>query len=473
LNSDNWQNHMILHIKAYERRQGSKQHLVWKTATMERGQNHRTNALLLDSPADVVSLNSASMGDYRKVVPAADGAKISILDTDHLWCVGGNASWVWKSFTRGHHPVFMDPHYPNPWGKDTPEYERIRKAMGHTRSCAERLDLAAMSPQAADSAAPSSTRYCLFNSGEEYLVYQPGAGAFRLLLPAGAYRVEWFNTATGEAGPSGTITWRGGKRIFVPPSGEHRVLCVAARKDIGSARANDGESWLQRRLRDRAGARFTVNQEECMAKIRTLLFAGGEIHDYKGCGPLMEDALKETGDFDIAYVEQDLSVLEAPKLDPYDLVVFYYTVGEITDAQKNGLLNFVASGKGFATCHSGADSFRDCPEYRAMVGGYFVTHPHFRSYQVSVVDPEHPITEGLDEFVVEDEQYIVDYDPRVRVLASALWKGTAMPVAWIKPWGKGRVFYLALGHNPDACKHEMFRLLLQRGSKWAGTPPAG
>ena len=35
-------------------------------------------------------------------------------------------------------------------------------------------------------------------------------------------------------------------------------------------------------------------------------------------------------------------------------------------------------------------------------------------------DPEHPITKGLDEFVVEDEQYITDYDPRVHVVASAL-----------------------------------------------------
>jgi len=209
-----------------------------------------------------------------------------------------------------------------------------------------------------------------------------------------------------------------------------------------------------------------------MARIKTLLSAGGEIHDYKGCGAEMADALQAAGDFDLTYVENDLSVLEAPRLDPYDLVAFYYTVGAITDAQKNGLLNFVASGKGFASAHSGADSFRDCPEYQAMLGGHFATHPHFRSYQVSVVDSEHPITQGLTEFMVEDEQYILDYDPRVSVLCSALWKGGAVPVAWTKPWGKGRVFYLALGHNADACRHEMFRLLLQRGAKWAGTPPS-
>ena len=42
-----------------------------------------------------------------------------------------------------------------------------------------------------------------------------------------------------------------------------------------------------------------------------------------------------------------------------------------------------------------ADSFRGCPEYRSMVGGYFTTHPRYRDYQVSIVDNEHEITQVL------------------------------------------------------------------------------
>lgn len=204
-----------------------------------------------------------------------------------------------------------------------------------------------------------------------------------------------------------------------------------------------------------------------MDKIKTLIYAGGEIHDYKGCGQAIREALSLQDNLDITYVEKDLEVLAAPGLDPYEVLVFFHTVGEITDSQKNGLLNWVASGKGYVGIHSAADSFRDCPEYRSFVGGYFVTHPHYRDYQVSVADAEHPITQGLTEFTVRDEQYILDYDPRVHLLASALYKGQAMPVAWTKPWGTGRIFYLALGHDPAACQHETFRLLLQRGTQWA------
>src|SRR5437773_12246465 len=111
----------------------------------------------------------------------------------------------------------------------------------------------------------------------------------------------------------------------------------------------------------------------------------------------------------LTILEEDLEVLT--RLEPYDLLVFHYTIGEITDAQKNGLLNWIASGKAYAGIHSAGDSFRNCPEYRAMVGGHFVTHPHYRDYQVSVSQPEHPIMEGLTEFMVKDEQYILDYDP--------------------------------------------------------------
>lgn len=205
------------------------------------------------------------------------------------------------------------------------------------------------------------------------------------------------------------------------------------------------------------------------AKVKTIFITGGPVHDSKGCGDEVEKVLEATGRFEITRVHEDLSILEAPRLDPYELVIFHYTLGRLTDAQKNGLLNAVASGKGFAGWHSTADSFRECPEYRAMVGGHFVTHPRYREYQVSVVPDSSPIVQGLSEFKVTDEQYILDYDPRVTVLCSALWKGEASPVAWMKTWGKGRVFYLALGHDPKACRDEHFKRLFVRGAHWAAT----
>lgn len=201
--------------------------------------------------------------------------------------------------------------------------------------------------------------------------------------------------------------------------------------------------------------------------IKALLVTGGPIHDGKAIGDIVEAAMKKSGLFAVTRAHEDMDAFLPDRIAPFDLVVFYYTLGEIKEAQKRGLMNHIASGKGYVTFHSGADSFRGDADYRALVGGWFVTHPHYRQYQVSITENESPITKGIDEFMITDEQYILDYDPRVTVLANALFKGKPMPVMWTKPWGKGRVFYLALGHDPKACEQDMFKKLLIRGSQWA------
>ncbi len=203
-----------------------------------------------------------------------------------------------------------------------------------------------------------------------------------------------------------------------------------------------------------------------MNPIKTLVFSGGIIHDGQGCGYEIERILRADSRFDVTRVHEDLSVLESG-LDAYDVIVLYYTRGELSDGQRDGLMKYVASGKGFVGVHSATASFRDCAEFHAMLGGIFTTHPKPRMYQVSVANPENPITHGTEEFFVEDEQYILDYDPRVTVLASALYRGKAEPVAWTKAWGQGRVYYLALGHTPECCRHAQFAPLLINGSVWA------
>jgi len=204
-----------------------------------------------------------------------------------------------------------------------------------------------------------------------------------------------------------------------------------------------------------------------MEQIKVLLFCGGPIHDLRAVGAELESTLAESGRFRVTRVDKDLDIFAGPGLNAYDVVVFYYTFGGLNAEQKRGLLNWVAGGKGLAGVHPAIGLESTPPDYQAFIGGWFLRHPPYRTYQVSVLDEAHPITEGLDEFLVADEQFIMDYDPRVHVLATALYKGAAHPVAWTKPWGKGRVFYLALGHDANACRNEHFKLMLTRGVVWA------
>ena len=63
---------------------------------------------MLASPADWIS--PGSQDGFKDDPPAWDGKKVSLLDTDHVWGIGGNGAWVWKSLVRGHNPLFMDPY---------------------------------------------------------------------------------------------------------------------------------------------------------------------------------------------------------------------------------------------------------------------------------------------------------------------------------------------------------------------------
>jgi len=213
--STEWQYHMIRFIKNEESKH-PKQHLVGMTFQWAKTQNGR-NVDLFRSPADWVSPNDE--GGYKDNPPAGEGQKIILSDTDHLWGVGGDSVWVWKTFLRGLHPIFMDPIE-----RDTPGLVSARPAMGQTRLFAEKVDLAAMKPRND----LSSTGYCLAAEGREYLFYQPATGPFHVFLPAAEYDLEWFNPLENQ-GKTGKALQGGGWIEVVPEFPGPSVLYLRRR----------------------------------------------------------------------------------------------------------------------------------------------------------------------------------------------------------------------------------------------------
>lgn len=208
--STQWQYHMIRFIHEYERAK-PQQHPVGMTFQHEGG----SNQTLFDSPADWIS--PGSDGGYREDPPAADGTKVIIDDTDHLWGIGGNVGWVWKSLCRGLNPIFMDPYDGTILGTDS-QWEPMRQALGHVRAVADRLPLAAMTPHNE----LASTGYCLAQPGAEYLIYAPEGGEVTVDLTAatGELTVEWFYPSTGEAAPSKSVKGEAKRALAAPFAGE-------------------------------------------------------------------------------------------------------------------------------------------------------------------------------------------------------------------------------------------------------------
>jgi len=209
-----WDWWVVNTVREYERTK-PKQHPIGIT-----GHGAERLPSMLASPADWISPGSAD--GFRDDPPAWNTNKVSVLDTDHIWGVGGNVAWAWKSFLRGHNPIFMDPYDGLVLGKPgDASWEPLRRALGHTRRLAERVNLAALTPQS-DLA---STKYCLANRGAEYLVYQPRAGeAFSVELTAGQYRTEWFDVAKGLETGGAPIETAGGAPQFKAPFDGDAVL---------------------------------------------------------------------------------------------------------------------------------------------------------------------------------------------------------------------------------------------------------
>ena len=190
---------------------------------------------------------------------------------------------------------------------------------------------------------------------------------------------------------------------------------------------------------------------------------------------------KTTGKLEITATE-DVSLLNAAELRNYDAVMFY-TTGElpISDQQKQDLLDFVNSGKGFAGVHSATDTFYKWPEYADLIGGWFNGHPWTQSVKIKVADPESPLVRHLaPSFEVRDEIYQFKNfaEGRVRVLlkldtrsvnmnAKGINPGaTEFPLVWVRSYGSGRVFYSALGHFDDVWDMPGVRGMLLEGMLW-------
>ena len=225
-----------------------------------------------------------------------------------------------------------------------------------------------------------------------------------------------------------------------------------------------------------AGSFISMGQAPAKKKKALFVWGGWEGHEPKQCVDIFAPWLAEQG-FDVEISNTLDSYLDAQKMKSLDLIVQVFTMATITGPQEKGLLEAVKSGVGMAGWHGGmADSFRSNVEYEFMVGGQWVAHPGgVIDYEVNITNHNDPITKGLTDFKMHSEQYYMQVDPIIDVLATTIFsdqyapwiKGVAMPVVWKKMYGKGRIFYTSLGHVSADFKVPQAREIVKRGLLWA------
>jgi type 1 glutamine amidotransferase len=214
-----------------------------------------------------------------------------------------------------------------------------------------------------------------------------------------------------------------------------------------------------------------------MSKKVFITWGGWDGHEPEQTAKLFGNLLTAVG-FEVEISNSLEPLADKSKMASCALIVPVWTMSKISREQAEGLLEAVRNGTGIGGWHGGmCDAFRENTEYQWMTGGQWVAHPgNIIEYEVNIVDHNDPITRGLKDFKICSEQYYMHTDPGNKVLATtkftgehAAWiDGTVMPVVWKRQYGKGRVFYSALGHvAADFTNCQEAREIVLRGLMWA------
>ena len=136
--------------------------------------------------------------------------------------------------------------------------------------------------------------------------------------------------------------------------------------------------------------------------------------------------------------------------------------------QEEAVEGFVRGGGAFLPLHNAGWAYPWKNGYRRVMGGYYQGHPPVRSFTVTVEDSQHPITRGVSDYEIVDEQHFLwfDYDRVDLLLKSRGEDGKESAAGWAYEYGSGRVAYLANGHTLENLRHEMVQRLLHNAARW-------
>ncbi len=185
----------------------------------------------------------------------------------------------------------------------------------------------------------------------------------------------------------------------------------------------------------------------------------------------------QTKAFTVENVE-DVSTLTPDKIKSAKVIVFY-TTGDLpftADAYK-AFDQWIQDGGGFYGIHPATDTMHHNPDYIKLIGGEFIDHPWHAETTVTLKldDPTNPLVSMFDpHYTLKEEIYwYKNFDPTsVRVLMSLDMERTDLkepkhvPVVWCKNYGKGKVMYTELGHNPAVWESDVYQKHLIAAIGW-------
>lgn len=140
------------------------------------------------------------------------------------------------------------------------------------------------------------------------------------------------------------------------------------------------------------------------------------------------------------------------------------------EATKAALDTLGESEQGIFILHHALLAYPDWPPWARLVG---LQAPSWRVHMdinlsIRVANPKHPITEGLSDWTMLDETYVVgEPDADSEILLFTDEPKSMRGIAWTRRYKKARVFCFQSGHDHNAYEDPNFRLVASRGIQWA------
>ena len=205
-------------------------------------------------------------------------------------------------------------------------------------------------------------------------------------------------------------------------------------------------------------------------KRHILYIGGGDYHDDLRRAAEIRKQLEIENNYFVTYTE-DYDIF-ANGLSKYDVLLINTTINNLTDLQYKGILKAVKNGMPVLGIHSATASFRstkhgDWSEFYKMIGARFDHHPKMHKYPIQLVPNNGILDSSYANYELNEELYFyTQMNPANKILLTAEYKGVKSPVAWIKNYGKGKVFYTALGHSLAVSKDKNFKKLILFALEW-------
>lgn len=213
--------------------------------------------------------------------------------------------------------------------------------------------------------------------------------------------------------------------------------------------------------------------------IHSLIITGGHGFQEKPFFEMFDSF--ENFSYDAVVFPEAFEKLTPEAAEPYDALVFYDMWPEINETQQSAFIELLQQGKGIVSLHHTILSYQNWEEYPNIIGGRYYTQPHIRdgveipagTFQhgvrltVHVADPNHPVTQGVQDFEIEDETYNHFWvDENMHVLLTTEHPSSGPVIGWTNQYKNSRIVYIQLGHDELAYGNENYRQLVNQAIRW-------